>query len=439
VPLIACLASFVQPRDAARTDGQRAFMVVGIAAIASFGFYTALKAAYLAKTFAILVEERNLIYLVPILLTGTALFLRQRAGRWWAVAAAAGFTLYLVTTTPYQLATYPYYEAHGLSILALANRKLIWDDAAVERALVVVALVGAGALLLIALRRGGHRLVGIVTVALAGFVLAWSLTGQIYAANGERRFADTLYAALPKPANWLDRATNDGTAVFLGQQMDTDPNPVFELEFWNRSLKGVWSLDSTAPTGTGRVVTPNLARPDGELDPDPEVGWAVVTDGVQVAGAEKATRVGIFKLVPLNGPIRLTGGQTGVYPDGWMGGEATYTKYDVPPGQPGVVKLSLSRSGWCGTDVPGRVTVRLGPVAVDERDQPSIGKVTTTRRDVLHACQTLPYELPAPPGPWRIEVTIDPTFVPRELDPAQSEARQLGAVVSFDYEPREKE
>ncbi len=434
VPLIACLAAFVPVRGHELSTGERAFTTVGVAAIAGFGFYAALKTAYLAHHFAIVVAERNLIYLVPILLTGTALFLRRRAGRWWAIAAATAVTLYLVTTTPYELATYPYYEAHGLAILALANRILIWDDTRIEHGLVVITIVGAVALCAIVLQRARQGLVLATTVLLAGFVLAWGITGEIYAANGERRFSDSLYATLPKPPNWLDRATNDGSAVLLGQQLSADPNGISELEFWNRSLRGVWSLDSSAPVNTGRVVTPNLARPDGTLDPDPETGWVVVTPGVQVAGGEAVEPTGVFRLVPLSGPIRLTGGQTGVYPDNWMGGFATYTRYNVPRTERGTVRLSLSRQGACGVNPPGRVTVKLGTVGIDEHDQPAIGRVTKTVHDVINSCETLSYALQAPGGPWRLEVTISPTFVPRELDPTQPDARELGAVVAFAYE-----
>ena len=51
--------------------------------------------------------------------------------------------------------------------------------------------------------------------------------------------------------------------VLLGQSIK-DPNPVNLLEFWNRSLTNVWSLDGTAP-GPGATVTPNIAEADGTL------------------------------------------------------------------------------------------------------------------------------------------------------------------------------
>jgi hypothetical protein len=40
-----------------------------------------------------------------------------------------------------------------------------------------------------------------------------------------------------------------------------------------------------------------------------------------------------------------------------------------------------------------------------------------------------------PNVPWRVELTIDPTFVPRELDPSLPDARHLGAKVAFEFVP----
>ena len=43
--------------------------------------------------------------------------------------------------------------------------------------------------------------------------------------------------------------------------------------------------------------------------------------------------------------------------------------------------------------------------------------------------------LPAPRGPWRVEVTSD-TFVPAEVDPSMSDRRRLGVQVAFGFQPQ---
>jgi hypothetical protein len=407
---------------------------VSVAAIACFGFYTAVKAAYLSTRFAVLVFERNLVYLVPLLFAGTVLFLERRRGRAWAVVAAGAFALYLVSTTPYQLETYPYYEAHGLAILALANRIFVWPADTIEHVLVGVTLAATGLLAGLALVRRTSALARGAAVALLGLSLAWTLTAEIYAANGEQRFAERIYATLPKPADWLDRLTGGRPAVLLGQGIG-DANPLFSLEFWNRSLEQVWSLDGTAPA-VGPVVTPDLAAPDGTLDPDPRADFAVLVNGVRIRSAGPPRLVGTYTVAPLDGPIRLPEAVTGIGEGGWMGAVATYTRFDVPAGERGFARVVLSRSAWCGPDVPGNVEIRIGPVAVDQQSQPAIARVTSTARGVINACeQQLPFLLRTPGGPFRVEVSIDPTFSPRELDPAQSDVRQLGAVMSFAYDP----
>ncbi len=57
--------------------------------------------------------------------------------------------LYLVRTTPYSLTQYPNYEAHGLAIIALANRIFRWPADTIEHALVTVTIMATAALALV--------------------------------------------------------------------------------------------------------------------------------------------------------------------------------------------------------------------------------------------------------------------------------------------------
>ena len=54
----------------------------------------------------------------------------------------------------------------------------------------------------------------------AAFVVGWSLTTEIYAANGERAASDQVYANLPKPPDWIDRTTDGSPTVYVGQGID---------------------------------------------------------------------------------------------------------------------------------------------------------------------------------------------------------------------------
>ena len=61
------------------TREERALLGLFVGAIVGFGLYTAVKASYLATTFATRVEERNLIYLSPIVFVAAARWADARA------------------------------------------------------------------------------------------------------------------------------------------------------------------------------------------------------------------------------------------------------------------------------------------------------------------------------------------------------------------------
>jgi hypothetical protein len=80
------------------------------------------------------------------------------------------------------------------------------------------------------------------------------------------------------------------------------------------------------------------------------------------------------------------------------------------------------------------VNVRVGPIAVGSDKQPAIERVTSSETVFVPVCGVRDVALPAPEGPWRMEVDAQ-TFVPAEVDPSQSDRRALGAVVSFGFTP----
>jgi hypothetical protein len=145
----------------------------------------------------------------------------------------------------------------------------------------------------------------------------------------------------------------------------------------------------------------------------------------------------VLQLFRTEGPVRLVSSFTGLTGDGWMSGNASYNQFATTANPRGYAKVVLSRVASCGPDKPGRVTVEVGTIVVGETNQPALGRVLQRRTGVLHQCQVLgPPELLIPATvPFRVEVTIEPTFSPNELDPASSDVRQLGARPEFSYVP----
>ncbi|HUF01393.1 MAG TPA: hypothetical protein VMN35_03120 [Gaiellaceae bacterium] len=438
LPLLVGLAALARPKEEPRDPQTRAFVVTSVAALATFLWYAGIKGAQISLVFSTLVVERNLIYLCPILLAATALGFARGVGRWWAVAGAAVVSLYVVAGTPLRLDQYPYYEAHGLAMAAFANRELGWPEGRIETALIAVcllALVVAAALRLLPLH--SRALTGVAATAGVA-VLAWSLTTEVYAAAAENDLSQRIARNLTEPYDWVERATGGGAVVVLGQQI-SDPTGIQLTEFFNPSIRKMWSLDGTARLVGGPILTPDLEATDGTLTPSPETPYALALNGVELA-APVVERHGNDTLYRIDGQaIRLAAALIGVESDGWMIGtsedpvaRASYTRYDISRDGPGFALVRFSRVEWCPTPQrlgEGVATIRIGPVGIGEDKQPTIREVTATRSVLVENCKRNSVPLPVPDEPWRVEIEIDPTFVPAELDPNSSERRRLGAVV----------
>ncbi len=466
LPVVA-LASLVRPRAEQWTRELKAFTAVTASAVIAFGLYTATKASYLSTVFATRVEERNLIYLAPLMFVATAFALERGRLRPWAVAATGGFVLYTILTTPYQLDLWPYSDALGLAIVQMANRDLAFTDGDVKVLLVVVLALSVVLLCARPLLAGRLRLGG-AAVALTGvLVLAWNISGQISASNGANVFSKNLLGSFPTPPDWVDRATHGRPAIFLGQRI-TDPQGVWLTEFWNRSLRYVWSLDGSAP-GPGEVLTPD-AGPDGRLTgrsipngAPPGVDYVVADEGIDVVGrlivrpevhrvltedqfgfpihrvvVEPSSR----RLLRIDQPLRLQSAPTGIEADGWVTPPAgsprgtaafsAYNQFSTPGGRPGFIRVKVSRAGWRGPDKPGNVTILVGRLIRGADKQPALGHPTEVLRWVVHSGKTRVFYVRAAP-PTRVEVRISPTFSPAALSRSSSDRRELGAQVAYSF------
>jgi hypothetical protein len=446
LPLVAGLASLWPVRGERRTQQLIAFRSLLAGSVIAFGLYTATKAAYVSSSFGTYTYERNLIYLAPLLLAGTALWLERRAVHPIAVAAAGAFALYLVLTTPYEMGQDSSYNAPGLAILQQSNRWFALTPGGAK--ILLGCLLALSVVVLLAphvLRRGAAWL----AVAVAGLVLVWNLTGEIGFANASNRNSDAALANIGRDPTWLDDRTHGTPAVFLGQQVGPDQNSEWLLEFWNRSLKEVWSVDGTAG-GPGPTLTPDIRKSDGALTSAhrtiPKYEYVVTDRGVDVAGkivAEHKHRAGggiaTWRLIRADLPLRVSAAVTGLYADGWSGANDTaYTRYTTHGGGAGKLAVKVSWKSWGGTNT-ARVTVTMGELRIGADNQPHIGRVTTTKRWVISAYQTRTFLLQAPGPSFRVEVHVSPKFRPHDLAPRYSDARLLGAVVGYRFiEPQRK-
>ena len=216
LPVVAALAGLVRPKDEERTPALRAFTALLLAALLCFGLYTAVKASYLSTSFGTVIVERNLIYLVPLVFVGTALWLERPRLLWIPLAAATGFVAYLLVSANYALENVPYSDALGLAIAQMSNRNLSFTDDAVQWALIVTLVISVLLLVLPRLLGARRTAVRAVVGLTAALVLAWTLTGQISAAKYSNDSGDLITRNYPKPLTWLDDITG-GEPVALSR------------------------------------------------------------------------------------------------------------------------------------------------------------------------------------------------------------------------------
>jgi hypothetical protein len=444
LPVVAALAALVRPRGEPRSPELRAFTSLFVAAAVGFGIYTAVKAAYLSTTFATRVEERNLIYLVPLVFVGAALWLERPRLRWLPLAAAVGFVAYLFVATPYQLDTVPAGDSLGVAIAQMANRELSFAHGGIERALIVSLVISVAFLLAPRLLTRRPSWSYGVTATVAVLVLAWCLAGQISAANYSNDAADSLISNYPRPLTWLDRMTHGRPTLYLGQQLDSGSDlGIWLTEFWNRSLRYVWSVDGTAP-GPGPTQTPNTAS-DGRLYPAPNVDYVVAEKGIELDGTivGRPPTTGRWFVYRVKRPLRYADNETGVFADGQTGcslapcpaANSAYNRFSTPGGRAGYAVVDVSRLSACGAPVgPAGVRVTIGPLVEGADKQPHIRRVTRRERWTLRIGTARRFVLPTPRPPFRVEVRIAPTYAPLHF--GGSDQRQLGGQVGFGFSLR---
>jgi hypothetical protein len=436
LPFVGGLASLWIPERRADPNW-RAFAAFLGAATFTVWMYTGVKAAYLSTVFATRVEERNLIYLGPLFIVGTAVWLASN--RKWipGALAALAVTAWLVLHYGYQL-DYPYFEAPGYGIATMANRAWHWNQPTIRIGLVVACLVLL-AFVLSWSARVPARVQRTTMLLASALALTWMLAGEITSSRGSAITSKTYIAKLAQPPDWVDQATHRKGTTFIGQSISSgDALGVDLLEFWNRSVKHVWSLDGSAP-GPGPTLTPDLSDRYGTLSHDPGLPYVLATDRVNLIGRIVESRPGLTLRLIEHHPWRLHDAEYGVSGDGWISGsrdipfaDGTYA-YFGPETKPGTLMISVGRKGFCATGAPGtHVTVQVGPLALNEQKAPYVAHAGWTKHFLLKNCTVQTFRVTVAP-PLAVHVHASSTV--RPTDYGATDPRPLGAQVGFSFKP----
>jgi uncharacterized membrane protein len=439
IPLVAGLAALFRAPGERPSRELRMVRSVMVAGFVGFGLYTAMKTAYLSTQFATRVEERNLIYIAPLLFVGTALVLERRRANVRALAAAAAYALYLVgyalyhlDQAPYKMHVDLYSDSLGFAILQQANKYIYLDTT--DARIVLVGLLAVGMVLLVVpMRLAEHaRLSAGLTAGLALLILGWTVTGEIAAAAGNVSQAHLAAATLRQPFTWVDDVTQGKPTLYMGQG-GWDPNAENLIEFWNRSIVTVSSLDGSVE-GPGPAGGPNLTT-DGRLVWGRQYPYAVedwpCVDFVGTRRDEHPYSAGgtarTWRLLELAQPNRLRSMCTGLYADGWTGAnDAAYFRF--AGGRPGWLRIVVSRRYWNGPSDPSPVHLIVGKLVINANQQPILGRVTKTVDLTIDSTQTKECWVPTPSARFAAHVVVD-----KKVVPGNGDLRMLGAEASFEF------
>ncbi len=417
LPVIGGLTSLRLPER--RGDPTyRAYVAWTASAIALVSVYTADKAAFLSTEFSTLWEERDLIYLSPLMLLGTAMVYESKRIDRRLLAGALALVAVMVVFKPIQTG-FPYYEAPGSAIPAALGVYRHWtthDDR--------LALVGVFAVSVALLLARRHRAIATFTAALT---LAWLLSGEILMTVGIDRLANDYRANLPAQLNWIDRATGGAPTTYLGNP-GNDTNGISLTEFWNHSVDHVDSLNGDAP-GPGPTTTPNVVRPDGLLGGFGNYPYVVADNGIAL-DAPVVAREGSMVLYRRRGSSwRLVDSAQGVYTDGWCSDSCSYTYFR--PDQAGKMEVGISRAGYGGPAPAAKVTVEVGAVKIGPDFEPELGRTSAVLHRAVPSHESLVLPFRVTRSPVRVEIHVDDkTLLPASVDP-----RLLGVQVSFKFVP----
>jgi len=418
LPVVGGFTSLVL-RERRADPRYRAFVAYFAASILCVSIYTAIKAAFLSTIFATLVEERNMIYLAPMMLIGTAIVFEARRIDWRVVAVVSLFLAWLIYNKPFQL-DFPYFEAPGYAILAVFTRHFSWTVEGLRLGLLLTLLVG---LLALSVRR-----LPAVGAAVALLLCAWMLTSEIATTVGTDDYAMRFRNNLPAQLDWIDQRVHGAPVTYLGQEIK-DPNGLFETEFWNRSIKHVDSLDGSAP-GPGPAYAPNIISTDGKLDGLDGVPYVVADNGVTLQ-ARVVDRWNQLVLYRATGPWRLLEAEQQVYSDGWVPAWSTFTYFK--PGLRGTLVVSLQRTGYHGDAPPGRALLTTGTVKLVNL-QARIGTIFDQRRAIVENGSSQVIKIPVARTPVRLVLTFPTTSTFH----AGSDMRDLAAQASFRFVPAKR-
>jgi hypothetical protein len=370
-----------------------------LAAAISVSFWLLLLVATFASKFAGRIQERNVFYLVPLVLIALLVWIERGAPRpARATAAVAVVAAALPGTLPFsRLIDFPAISETLmlLPLWDLVDRGLRADDLSV---VVVPGAIAASALILFLPRRFA---LAVPVLVLAYFLVALHPIER----RMTRVSANSLYSGISNPhRDWIDRAVPAGVEVSVLWTGEGDLYPVWQNEFFSRSVGTIYSI-------AGQLLG---ALPQTTLSVDEQAGllrgpdgrpvqprYLLVDDSFTPAGRVLARdEVHRITLYQLEGPLHSAEEVTGLYRDTWSGAQVTYTRRDCEDGT--ILRVQLRSDPSLFTE-PQTVVARV--------EGQEAGRVTFKPNEE----KELVVDLQPREKECVVEFFVSPTGVPAEL------------------------
>jgi glycosyltransferase involved in cell wall biosynthesis len=391
------------------------------AAAASLTAWLAVEVAAFASRLPVppRVEERNLFYVVPLLLLALVVWIERgmpRPPRAAAVCAAVAAAL--PGLLPFDRLIDTPAQSDTLALIPLWwIQDAVVSTAEIPLLVVVAAIVLACAFLLL---RPRYAYV-LPFVVLAWFVFATeriehSKHGFIRASKGA--LFEGFAGARP---DWVDRAVGrnaDVAFIWSNARGNGRVIEIWENEFFNRSIGPVYDLAAPSP---GDLPETRIHRnPDGTFSANGQrvrPAYILGADYLHLAGpvVRSDARRGL-ELRRTAQPLHVAYRISGLYADMWSSARFTYTRYRCTGGH-----VTVAFSGDAGLS-RGRQTVSAGGRSASIVP-PETGSLTVPLR-------------PAALGICRAEFVVAPTHVPARVQPGSHDTRTLGVrVTAVRYTP----
>jgi hypothetical protein len=419
VGFAALLAMWLAPRGL--SAGSRAF----VAATLPISVLLLVEVATFASRQSFRIEERNDFYLAPFaviamlgLVAGGGVAPRARR----AVLPAALVAGVLPVAIPFARFVKPSAVSDTLGLLPW------WwlQDQGIHFGPLRLVALGAGLVASLAFVVVPVRFALVFPLLVAVYFVLASAVVENGRHGIRQASAGGLFAGIRMPdPDWIDRRVGAGADVSFLWHYAGETRPLWNNEFFNRSVHTVYTVDGPDPADGGLPETPVHESRDGTLvtatGSTPRVRYAV--SYVDIAGTRLARDAQIgLALYRVDGPMVVLTRVRGLYPnDSWAGRTVTYRRVRCRGGSL-AVKLGTDEKLFDAVQV---VTATSGGRVV------ATGRIAPAEQPVL----TVPLH-PDSSGSCTVTFTARSLRVPAKVQPGSADMRSLGAhYYAFDYTP----